>query len=727
MKLPGNIKQGQVFTGYGKAFKMTEAKLKKGDHIESMGEIGIVNKVKGQVAYVKFDSNPKSFHPILVSTVKYKGKHKGKDLYTEQLDEGRGKKVSKNMWKKMSDDEKYDALLTVVKDPDDAEEYIGSKWNDLPNGFERDMYTEAELPDEGFSDPDQMREAKVWTLIQGGKGFIKDASGKTTIKLKDALKFKNIKAATKASSTMANAGIPNMVHVMNEAINEAEKYMTNKYKVGDTIKLLKYNWKVTEVNFKPGKSYKDSFTFVDGKQVPIKAPPTNKNAVGYKLEDGSDTAFYHCYKAGSGKTIMKLSVKGFNESVNEAKDNLYLQLHKKYAEQIKGLKAKKIKKLTDLVSVQRWAMEDEYDNSGFDRKAMSKQFNDERKLFKQYMAGDKNVSLKEALAKGLKPLLIIGSKITKKVGEDTLLKLSDKFDRIDDEYAGTIASHLDMAIELMQDGYPGDASKKLKQFNKACKDVLKGKDVGSAFEGINEGQPVFQTTPNELAYIDFKKWAYKNRKTLTNIIKKAIDDGRDPGTSIFLSLRQIWLAWAKKNAKEWSRIPNKDADGSKFGRALAVMMKKDNLIIKKSGNKLTDLVESNSFVDKLKEAVGIWNEPDKLNEMDINDPVLVAMRAWKTQLKKDKSKPPTKKISMNKYYKLMDKESDLIDQMKDASKELARMFSDMNAEAGQKGEDWSDADANRYGGDLDKLQTKYEKLAKQKAKVKKAIMDYRIS
>ena len=83
------------------------------------------------------------------------------------------------------------------------------------------------------------------------------------------------------------------------------------------------------------------------------------------------------------------------ESVNEAKDNLYLQLHKKYADQIKGLKAKKIKKLTDLVSVQRWTMEDEYDNSGFDRKAMSKQFDHERKLFKQYMAGDKTVSLKE--------------------------------------------------------------------------------------------------------------------------------------------------------------------------------------------------------------------------------------------------------------------------------------------------------------------------------------------
>ena len=94
----------------------------------------------------------------------------------------------------------------------------------------------------------------------------------------------------------------------------------------------------------------------------------------------------------------------------------------------------------------------------------------------------------EKLTRGLKPLLTIGSTITKKAGEDALLDLSDKFDRIDDEYAGTIASWLDMAIELMQDGYSGDATKKLKQFNKACKDVLNGKEVGSAFESVNEAR-----------------------------------------------------------------------------------------------------------------------------------------------------------------------------------------------------------------------------------------------
>ena len=94
----------------------------------------------------------------------------------------------------------------------------------------------------------------------------------------------------------------------------------------------------------------------------------------------------------------------------------------------------------------------------------------------------------EKLAKGLKPLLTTGTTITKNDGEDALLNLSDQFDKIDDEYAGTIASWLDMAIELMQDGYSGDATKKLKQFNKACKDVLKGKEIGSAFESVTEGK-----------------------------------------------------------------------------------------------------------------------------------------------------------------------------------------------------------------------------------------------
>ena len=43
-----------------------------------------------------------------------------------------GEKVTKDMWEKMSDDEKEDALLSVFKDSDDALKHIDKNWNELP-------------------------------------------------------------------------------------------------------------------------------------------------------------------------------------------------------------------------------------------------------------------------------------------------------------------------------------------------------------------------------------------------------------------------------------------------------------------------------------------------------------------------------------------------------------------------------------------------------------------
>ena len=143
-----------------------------------------------------------------------------------------------------------------------------------------------------------------------------------------------------------------------------------------------------------------------------------------------------------------------------------------------------------------------------------------------------NKAINEAiprLASGLKALLQVGATITKNVGEDALIKLSDKFDRIDDEYAGDIASHLDMAIELMQDGYGGAATNKLKQFNKACKDVLNGKSIKSAFaEGIKEAATTgFSTWTIEFAKQELSgvmlggKTYSVTARTTTEAIKKA--------------------------------------------------------------------------------------------------------------------------------------------------------------------------------------------------------------
>ena len=58
-----------------------------------------------------------------------------------------GKRVTQNMWKKMSDDEKENALLTIFKDPDDRrfEDFLFSDWNKLPGWARRDMRTEGKL------------------------------------------------------------------------------------------------------------------------------------------------------------------------------------------------------------------------------------------------------------------------------------------------------------------------------------------------------------------------------------------------------------------------------------------------------------------------------------------------------------------------------------------------------------------------------------------------------
>ena len=99
-----------------------------------------------------------------------------------------------------------------------------------------------------------------------------------------------------------------------------------------------------------------------------------------------------------------------------------------------------------------------------------------------------------------------------------------------------------------------------------------------------EGRPQFQDTPNEFAYLDFKKWAYKNRGK----VKKELS-GITDGAKFFIELKKVWMRWANTNAKEWSYLHSTPVAEKDFGRALAVMLKADDLIIKKSGNKLIDL------------------------------------------------------------------------------------------------------------------------------------------
>jgi hypothetical protein len=91
----------------------------------------------------------------------------GKKLETLKesvVNEAKIKKVNKSKWNRMKFDDKVTALLSVVKDPDDAEEYAESNWEDLPSGFERDMVI-YESVNEGISVSDERHFGKKGIII----------------------------------------------------------------------------------------------------------------------------------------------------------------------------------------------------------------------------------------------------------------------------------------------------------------------------------------------------------------------------------------------------------------------------------------------------------------------------------------------------------------------------------------------------------------------------------
>ena len=118
----------------------------------------------------------------------------------------------------------------------------------------------------------------------------------------------------------------------------------------------------------------------------------------------------------------------------------------------------------------------------------------------------------------------------------------------------------------------------------------------------------------------------------------------------------------------------------------------------------------------------ILNE-DNLNEMGINDPVLVAIRAMKTQMKKKTPVKKIKKVSFDQYLKLIDIQEDLVEDMKDIAEDIQDLFRNMEQEAEPSGGPIAD----KYGAQLDKLEKKYADLKKKKAVVDKRIENYRMS
>jgi hypothetical protein len=106
-----------------------------------------------------------------------------------------------------------------------------------------------------------------------------------------------------------------------------------------------------------------------------------------------------------------------------------------------------------------------------------------------------------------------------------------------------------------------------------------------------------------------------------------------------------------------------------------------------------------------------------LNEMDINDPILMAIRASKEDRKKAvtaQKERMKKRVYGKKREALEDQLWDISRDLKDAYAERRNIYDDMEAEAGEKGDAWSDDDANRYGSRLNLVDDEIEGLLKRR-------------
>ena len=112
-------------------------KFKAGDKVKILSKSTKKPFDSGTVTAIQKDGNvvvngTTNFnHEIIVSP---------DDLIEEEVNEAKRKKVTKQMWAKMDYDQRVNALLSFFKDPDDAEKYGDSDWNNLPNGADGGMY-----------------------------------------------------------------------------------------------------------------------------------------------------------------------------------------------------------------------------------------------------------------------------------------------------------------------------------------------------------------------------------------------------------------------------------------------------------------------------------------------------------------------------------------------------------------------------------------------------------
>ena len=251
---------------------------------------------------------------------------------------------------------------------------------------------------------------------------------------------------------------------------------------------------------------------------------------------------------------------------------------------------------------------------------------------------------------------------------------------------------------------------------------------------IQEGKPIPMDTPNEFAYIDFKKYVYQKRSMFKKEMMKHVrkSDGQSDSSRMFRTLSALWFKWAYHKAREFRHIK----DDQKFGRALMVMMVNDDLIFDKKAwkkdNNMTHVKESRDPASIRKEYKELkkqsisnlrqeWSRMNKVgnpNSLDKEGLVSDILRQRHGGKHIDKAFEGNVTEATDLWKKFDEKQrlySDTMDiemDLKTITKDIGQLHKDMEQEAEPEG----GPTATRYGKQLDKLEKSYKK---KKAEFKK--------
>jgi hypothetical protein len=117
--------------------------------------------------------------------------------------------------------------------------------------------------------------------------------------------------------------------------------------------------------------------------------------------------------------------------------------------------------------------------------------------------------------------------------------------------------------------------------------------------------------------------------------------------------------------------------------------------------------------------ISTFDEFINLSE-NLNDPVLIALRAAKEQRKTDlkfAKELMKKRVYGKKREALEDRLDEIYRELRDLRLEKTELYREMESEAGEKGDSWSDADGNRYGKDINAIDDKIAALIAKRSEI----------